>query len=202
MGVGLKVLARPDGDRRSGQLADSRVMPYLSACAARIAGRGWDITKYALGAVNEYAGGTNTEHRAKMHEVVATLRAQLPNTLLLCASAGWNAPDVLTDGTFVPPPDDRILVEWHGYDDNGRDISAAQHGSTGLSLGHPEQPGHDRQRMGSERPGSGSPTPPLPGDDRRRGARHGPAAAHILGHHRRQRVPLQPGQRLQRRAEV
>ena len=102
-------------------------MPYVSACAARIAGRGWDVTKYALGAVNEYAGGSNTEHRAKMHEGVATLRAQLPNSLLLCAGAGWNAPGVLTDGTFVPPSDDRILVEWHWYDDNARDISAAQH---------------------------------------------------------------------------
>ncbi len=133
MAVGLKVhvdlldIMSPSG------MADRRVMPYLRAAAQRVGRRNWEVSRYALGAVNEYAGGTNAEHRAKMHEATAVLRAELPDTLLVVAGGYWGHPDHLMDGTFVPPRDGRILVQWHCYDPNAADVRAGQHWQDRLS---------------------------------------------------------------------
>lgn len=70
-----------------GDMNDGRVMPHLRACARRIRERGWDVTKYAVGAAQEYGGGNNAQHRVKRLEALAVLREELPNSLLVSASA-------------------------------------------------------------------------------------------------------------------
>jgi Cellulase (glycosyl hydrolase family 5) len=130
IGAGLKVPFDLLDAADEAQMADRRVMPYLRACAERIAARNWDVARYAVGAANEYAGGTHAGHRARMHEAVATLRGRLPHSLLLCAGCSWGDPGRLMGdggaGEFVPPPDDRILVQWHQYNQAASDVSTPQ----------------------------------------------------------------------------
>lgn len=135
MAVGLKVQLDLLDIMFPNDMNDARVMPLLRNCAQRIRARNWDAARYAVGAAQEYGGGTNAQHRAKMHEAVATLRKELPNSLLVCASAYWNDPGALLGdtingtamGTFVPPPDDRVIVQWHKYDYNAERFSAADY---------------------------------------------------------------------------
>ncbi len=126
MGAGLKVHVDLLDVMSASGMADRRVMPYLRAAARRIEGRNWDVSRYALGAANEYAAGTNAEHRAKMHEATAALRAELPNSLLVAASGYWGHPGHLMDGTFVPPRDGRILVQWHCYEPDAADVRSSR----------------------------------------------------------------------------
>ncbi len=117
MGEGLKVMFDLLDLCGEEELRQRQIVPYVRSFARRIASRNWDVSRYCLGAVNEYAGGTNASHRAKMHELTGVLRAELPHTLLSVGGGYWKDPDFLVDGSFVPPPDDRIIVDWHKYDE-------------------------------------------------------------------------------------
>lgn len=142
IGVGLKVqfdlldVVFEGSQADKNEMWDDRIMPYLTRCGKRIAARNWDVRKYAVGAANEYGGGNNGLHKTRMHQAVATLRAELPNSLLVCAAALWNDPgSILGDvsswagpmGTFEPPADTRLLVQWHKYDDNAHNADGANY---------------------------------------------------------------------------
>lgn len=134
MGAGLYVSVSPVDIMFPENMTDSRLMPLLRNFAIRVRGRNWDVNKYTLGAINEYGGGTNAQHRVKMHECIATLRAELPNTLLMAAGGHWNDPEWMgnfgdregANDPYVPPPDDRVIHEWHKYSMYATDIENAR----------------------------------------------------------------------------
>ncbi len=126
MGVGLKVpfaLLDIEGEE---EMKDPQVMTHLRACAERIKARNWNVTRYAVGAVNEYGGGTNAGHQAKRLEALSVLRSVLPNTLLMSASANWNEVWVLLNGSYAPGSDTRVIHEWHYYADNAGALATTQ----------------------------------------------------------------------------
>ena len=126
MAVGHKITVDCLDIMYDNEMQDSRVMPHIREFGRQVRARNWDVTRCAIGAAQEYGGGTNTSHQAKMHEAIKVLREELPNHLLLAASANWGNPWTLIDGTFVPPPDDRVLYQWHIYADAADQVSTTE----------------------------------------------------------------------------
>lgn len=126
MAVGLKIAIDGLDIMYPEDMQDGRVMPHLREYARRIRSRNWDLARCAIGAAQEYAAGSNIEHQAKMHEAIAVMREELPNHLLMAAGADWDSPWTLIDGTFVPPPDDRVIYQWHIYAENADNIRTTE----------------------------------------------------------------------------
>ncbi len=126
LGAGLKVLVDLLDVMSEADMADPRVVPYLRACGRRIAARGWDPARYAVGAANEYAAGSNAGHRQKRLEALRALRGELPHSLLLSAAARWGSPWAMLEDSYDPGPDTRVLHQWHHYDERAWDVAVCR----------------------------------------------------------------------------
>jgi hypothetical protein len=126
MGAGLKVLVDLLDVMSEADMADPRVVPYLRACGRRIAARGWDPARYAVGAANEYAAGSNAGHRQKRLEALRTLRGELPRSLLLSAAARWGSPWAMLEDSYDPGADAWVLHQWHHYDERAWDVAVCR----------------------------------------------------------------------------
>ena len=91
---------------------------HIANCARWTADHHMDPTMFALGPVNEWAGGddntTFNDHRLHFHGV---LRAALPGYVLTTGPGYWKSRDWLYDAArkFTTFDDLRVVYEWHEY---------------------------------------------------------------------------------------
>lgn len=115
------VMGTEDFEGQNGQRTDE----HMQHCADWTAERAFDTKRFALGPVNEWAGGddndTYNDTRQKYHDV---LRAKLPGFVLTTGPSYWKSRDHLYDPAkkFKTFSDLRVVYEWHHYsslDENG-----------------------------------------------------------------------------------
>lgn len=91
---------------------------HIEHCAAWTAKWKLDPTMFALGSVNEWAGGDdNTLYNAHRKRFHAILRKALPGYVLTTGPAYWKSRDYLYDTSkkFETFDDLRVVYEWHHY---------------------------------------------------------------------------------------
>lgn len=121
MKAGLKVfldctdvMGTEDFEGSNGQATDL----HMNNCATWSASRNFDPSMFALGSVNEWAGGddndTYNDTRQKYHDV---LRAKLPGYVLTTGPGYWKSRDWIYDASkkFKTFSDMRVIYEWHHY---------------------------------------------------------------------------------------
>jgi hypothetical protein len=101
----------------------AEVDAHVALCGEVAAQHHFDPTKFALGPVNEYAGGTNAEwnpHRARWNQI---LRERLPGYVLTTGGANWKASSSLYDDNagFEVFDDLRVIYDWHHYESRDSD---------------------------------------------------------------------------------
>ena len=108
------VMGTEDFTGANGQATDV----HIDHCATWTAARHFAPDKFAIGPVNEWAGGDdNTTYNALRQKYHATLRAKLPGYVLTTGPGYWKSRDWLYDPSkkFETFADKRVLYEWHHY---------------------------------------------------------------------------------------
>ncbi|CAN5448870.1 hypothetical protein BH11PSE11_BH11PSE11_35440 [soil metagenome] len=108
------------GTEDTSQAADGGVTTerHLNHFSDLIAARmpQWDLTKIAIGTVNEWAGGDNATYNAvriKYHNMV---RAKLgPNVIMVINPSYWGDPSALDNNFQLPSDGGPLMVQIHSY---------------------------------------------------------------------------------------
>ena len=77
---------------------DGYVRMFGAACRAR----NWPVDRVAIGTINEYGGGRNTDWYPERVRWNAILREELPNHTLVEGPCNWKDPRALFDPGFIP----------------------------------------------------------------------------------------------------
>jgi hypothetical protein len=96
---------------------------YLDMASKAIAEEGFDPAMLAVGAVNEWAGGSNASWNAQRMHVNAILRANLPGFVLVTGSANWKYHGDLMRDDFQLSDDPLMIYDVHAYEDAANDAS-------------------------------------------------------------------------------
>lgn len=108
------VMGTEDFEGENGKRTDE----HMGHCADWTAERAFDEKRFALGPVNEWAGGEDNDTynatRLTYHDV---LRAKLPGYVLTTGPGYWKSRDWLYDADkkFKTFSDLRVVYEWHHY---------------------------------------------------------------------------------------
>lgn len=112
-------------DPSTGNTPAPETVSYVSRFAGLVAARNFDKRKVAVGSAQEWAYKTNAFYQKARLAFTAALRAKLPGFILVENGANWNDPSTLVDGTFVPNTDKLVVYQWHEYNMNAEQLSAA-----------------------------------------------------------------------------
>lgn len=102
------------------------VMAHVERTAQAIAARNWDPAKVVVGAVNEYAAGTNKGFEAKRERMMGILRKHLPKHVLVNNGCNWGDPWKLIDPSFKVMPDRRMIYQWHLYHHDAGNVAVCE----------------------------------------------------------------------------
>lgn len=107
-------------------MARDDVPDYIRRCARAIAEQNFDPHKIAIGAVNEYANGTNRSFEARREECTDILHQALPNHVIVTNGADYGAPATMMDGTLRVDPEKPRLHQWHMYELDAGSLDAVR----------------------------------------------------------------------------
>lgn len=108
-------------------MARDEVPDHIRRCAAAIAAQDLDPRRMAVGAVSEYADGTNRGFEARRELCTDILHQALPNHVIVTNGADYGAPATMMDGTLRIDPDKPRLHQWHMYELDAGNLEAVRH---------------------------------------------------------------------------
>ena len=95
----------------------ARVQAHVDLTADRVLLRPTlSPASFAIGPVNEWAGGENTTYNGDRIDLHNRLASKLPNHVLVTGAAGWCSKEKLLDGLWEAPTYRRFVAQFHNYE--------------------------------------------------------------------------------------